>query len=348
MPVVCSRVPLCLGALLVLASACSGSAEIGDTAPAEAPRCEATGAMDDVLTVPDVQALGTHNSYHVEPDTLFDASHAYTQPSLDVQAGVGVRAFELDVHLGDDGVFRVFHLPAIDDVSTCDTLGGCLGVLRTWSLAHPCHSPLTVWIEPKDDIDAAVEGLVPLAGHLAELDDAITAAWPRERLITPDDVRGDRATVPEGVAAGWPSLADARGKLLLAMLDDGEARAEYLTGAPALEGRVLFVNSDTAADPFAATFKIDDAPGNAAQVGELVAAGFLVTSNVDSAGDDDATNTARFEASLAAGPNNLSSDQVVAVEGEAYVAALPGGAPRCHPARVPAGCGADVIEPAAR
>jgi len=342
-------IPLRLVALLLPVSACAGpDGDTGDATAVATLMCTATGAMDDVLTVPDVQALGTHNSYHVQPDTLFDASHAYTQPPLDVQAGVGVRAFELDVHLGTDGVFRVFHLPAIDDVSTCETLGDCLGVLRAWSLAHPCHSPFTVWIEPKDDIDAAVEGLMPLAGHLTELDAAITAAWPRDALITPDDVRGGYATVPEGVAAGWPSLADARGKLLLAMLDGGAARSEYLDGAPALEGRVLFVASDSATDPFAATFKIDDAPGNAAEVAELVAAGFLVTSNADSAADGDATNTARFDASLAAGPHNLASDQVVAVEGEAYVATLPGGSPRCHPARVPQGCGTDVIEPGAR
>ena len=74
---------------------------------------------------------------------MLDSSHAYTQPTLDAQADVGVRAFELDVHLGDDGAFQVFHLPGIDPESSCPTFAGCLEVLRTWSDAHPCHTPFT-------------------------------------------------------------------------------------------------------------------------------------------------------------------------------------------------------------
>lgn len=333
--------------LALLAPGCDAPADApdsGDTAAA-IPTCTATGPLDGHLTIADVQALGTHNSYHVEPDELFDASHAYTQPPLDAQADLGVRAFELDVHLGDDGEFKVLHLPAIDEETTCGTLAGCLGVLRTWSDAHPCHTPFVVWLEPKDDIDEAVEGYQALTGHLGELDAAITAVWPRERLITPDDVRGELTTVPAGVALGWPLLADTRGKLLLAMLDTSEHRAEYVAGAAALEGRVLFVDNDTDDDPSAGAFKIDDAPGESARVQALVAGGFLVTSNVDSAESDDATNTARFEAALAAGPHHLASDSVVAAEGSTYAAELPGGSPRCHPARVPEGCGPTDIEP---
>jgi hypothetical protein len=328
-------------------AACTGGRTPEDSGPTWAT-CDAAGPMDDTLTLADVQALGTHNSYHIEPDEVLDASHAYTQPALTRQADVGVRAFELDVHLGDDGAFQVFHLPAIDPKSTCPLFADCVGELLAWSDAHPCHSPITIWIEPKDDLDAAVDGLEPLAGHMTELDAAITAVVPREKLIEPDDIRGGRATLSEGVAAGWPSLAATRGHVLFALLDDTEHRAEYLEGAPALEGRVLFVNADSAADAFAATFKIDDAPGNADLVKGLVAANFLVTSNVDSNERDDATNSASFAAALDAGPQNLASDQVVAVEGSAYVAELPGGSPRCHPDRVAGGCGPEVVEPGGR
>jgi hypothetical protein len=291
--------------------------------------------MDGELTVADVQAIGTHNSYHVEPDEVLDASHAYTQPALDVQADLGVRAFELDVHRAEDGTFLVFHLPTIDPESTCPTLGDCLGVLRTWSLAHPCHAPFIVWIEPKDDLDEMVDGLTTLEGHMTELDAAVTEAWPAAAMIQPDEVIG----------VGWPALAESRGKLIVALLDSGDLRAEYLAGAPALEGRALFVDADTGSDSFAAAFKIDDAAGEAKQVGKLVSAGFLVTSNVDSAADDDATNQATFDAALAAGPSHLASDQVQPVEGSDYVAELPGGSPRCNPARVPAGCGPADLEP---
>lgn len=324
---------------MLLLAACAGPSK-DDTAP-DPVSCTAEGPLDATLTLPDVQALGTHNSYHVEPDEVLDASHAYTQPPLDEQADLGVRAFELDVHRREDGEFLVFHLPSIDPESTCETLADCLGVLRSWSDAHPCHVPFVVWLEPKDDLDEMVEGLTSLEGHMTELDAAVEAAWP-DRVLRPDDVRGDHTTLPEGIAAGWPLLADTRGSLMLALLDSGERRAEYLDGAPALEGRTIFVDSDSEGDAFAATFKIDDAAGEAETVGRLVEAGFLVTSNVDAADEDDTTNQASFDASLAAGPNHLASDQVV--PGEGYVAELPGGSPRCHPARV-AECGPETLEP---
>lgn len=327
---------------MLLLLACAGP---DDTAtPATWATCAESGPLDDVLTMADVQALGTHNSYHVEPDAVMDASHAYTQPTLDAQLDLGVRAFELDVHLGEDGYFQVFHLPAIDPETTCGTLAGCLQVLVDWSDEYPCHTPLTVWIEPKDDIDAAVEGLVPLEGHLTELDAAIGATWPREKTIVPDDVRGSYTTLAEGVRAGWPSLAAARGKAIFTLLDSSAARAEYLAGSDVLAGRTLFVDADTDADPFAATFKIDDAVGESARLQALVADNFLVTSNVDSNEQDDTTNAADLAGSLAAGPHNLASDQVAPVEGSDYLATLPGGSPRCHPARGHT-CAASELEP---
>lgn len=311
-------------------------------APDASPVCTAVGPLDDSLTLADVQALGTHNSYHIEPETVLDSSHAYTQPNLDRQADAGVRAFELDVHLGDDGAFHVFHLPGIDPKSSCPTFAGCLEVLRTWSDAHPCHTPLTVWIEPKDDLDAAATGLQLLDGHMHELDAAIDEVWPRSRRIQPEDVQGGAASVSEGIAAtGWPRLADSRGKIVFALLDSGPHRDEYLQYATP----VIFADSDSQADPWAAAFKINDAPGEAAAVQALVSSNYLVTSNVDSVGDDDATRAAMFQASLAAGPNYLASNQVVPVEGSTYLAELPGGSPRCHPARMAAGCGPEELEP---
>jgi hypothetical protein len=327
--------------LLLLACA---TPDPGDTA-SPAVTCDASGPMDDTLTIVDVQALGTHNSYHIEPDTVVDATHTYTQPPLDQQADLGVRAFELDVHLDPEGVFHVLHLPVLDPLSTCDTLGDCIGILRTWSDAHPCHSPFQLWIEPKDDVDGTGDGYVLLDGHIAELDDAITAAWPREQLITPDDVRGDAATLPDAIhEKGWPLLADSRGKMFVSLLDSSDARAEYVGDAPDLAGRVMFANPDTEDDAYAGTFKLDDPIDQAPAIRSAVADGFLATSNVDEAGQPDEDNEARFAAALDDNPHYFASDHVVA-QGSDFVATLPGGSPRCNPARIPDGCGPDVIEP---
>ena len=243
---------------------------------------------------------------------------------------------------GTTARFRFFTFPGIDPESSCPTFAGCLEVLRTWSDAHPCHTPFTVWIEPKDDLDDAAARLQLLDGHMSELDAAIGEVWPRSRRIQPDDVQGSAANVAEGIATtGWPRLAESRGKILFALLDSGPHRDEYLQNP----SPVIFADADSQADPWSATFKIDDAPGEAAAVQALVAANYLVTSNVDSVGDDDATRAAMFQASLDAGPNYLASNQVVPVDGSTYLAELPGGSPRCHPARVAAACGLGELEP---
>ena len=300
--------------------------------------------MDATLTLADVQALGSHNSYHLQPDALFEASQAYSHPPLDEQADLGVRDFELDVHRAEDGSFHVFHLPGVDPDSTCATLTTCLEVLRLWSDAHPCHSPLTLWIEPKDDVDEYAEGYTPLAGHVAELDGPIRAVWSH-RLFTPDDLRQAQVDLPAAVARGWPLLAELRGMLLVALLDSDAHRDEYLQGAPLLEERAMFARADSAADPFAAIFKINDATSAPETVAELVGEGFLVTSTVDEVGEDDSANAARLAATLDAGPHHLATDFVVVQEGLDYMATLDGGSPRCHPQRVPQGCRLEDIEP---
>jgi hypothetical protein len=105
----------------------------------------------------------------------------------------------------------------------------------------------------------------------------------------------------------------------------------------------MFVDADTSTDAFAATFKIDDAAGEAARVRALVEAGFMVTSNVDAAGESDADNTAKLATSLAAGAHFVSSDFDAPTPG--YDPRIPGGAPaRCHPLRAPPGCTAADVE----
>lgn len=308
-------------------------------APAPAPTCD---AADDTLPLTAIQALGTHNSTHIEPELPLDPSHRYTQPPLPEQLDrFGVRQLELDLHYRDGAGFQVFHLPIIDEETTCLALTTCLQEIRAWSDANPCHAPILVWMEPKDeDADFLSDDLLPLIDRQDELEATLLSVWPRERIFTPDDLRGDDATLPEAIAArGWPALGEVRGRVMFAMLDDGEQRARYLERSAALEGRLLFVDADTPDDPFAAMFKMDDAVGDGELVRERVAAGFLVTSNADAADEDD--GGARFDATLAAGSHYLSSDRLLSDP----PAAIPGGEPaRCNPISAPAGCAPADVE----
>lgn len=302
---------------------------------------------DDSLRFNQVQALGTHNSYHIEPDVLLDASLAFTHlPLADQLGSQGVRQLELDIHWRKTGGFDVLHLPAIDPNTTCLALEDCLCAVRTWSDEHPGHMPLVIWIEPKDDVDAISETYELLEGHMLALDDAIHAVFPPERLFEPDGLRGDAATLPEALAAhGWPTLGALRGKVLFALLDTGSPRDEYVAESPNLQGRAIFVNNDALDDPSAAMFKIDDAIGDAEFLSAAVAAGMVVTSNVDGVDEDDEHNEAQLAASLAIGAHFLSTNFPVPVEGRAYYAQIPDGHPaRCNPVTAATGCASTDIE----
>ncbi|MFT5680495.1 MAG: hypothetical protein ACI8RZ_001401 [Myxococcota bacterium] len=333
--------------MLILLSllACSGSTEDSGTL---LPVCDpADYPQDDTLTLSAIQALGTHNSTHIAPETLVDSSHGYTHPPLGEQLERGVRQLELDLHYRDGEGIQVFHLPVLDEVTTCLQFSDCLAEIATFSDANPCHSPLMIWLELKDeDLDTLDDTLLTLTDRYDEIEAAITAGLGADRVITPDEVRGSHATLPQAIAAdGWPTLRAARGRVVISLLEGDAHRDAYLTGTPALEGRQLFVRADTPEDAFAATFKEDNAIGHVEEIAALVAAGFLVTSNTDGVDDTDEENTDRFAATLSAGSHYIATDFIDPIEGHDYLPQIPDGTPaRCNPVTAATGCVSADIE----
>lgn len=327
---------------LLLLAACTGAdPDPTDTLPPN------PHGLDDVLRVNHLQLRATHNSYHQRPDQPIDDSHDYTMPTLTDQVDRdGVRGFELDLHWQpDDEVFHVLHLPFLDGETSCLLFTDCLQELRDWSLDHPWHAPLVIWLEPKDDLDGLATGYGLIAGRWDALEAEILSVWPRSALLTPDDVRGDAVDLPTAIADhGWPTLGEARGRLMLALLDSGGYRDEYTKGATALEGKLLFVDSGAPTDPFAAMFK----DGSPADLTALVDAGFLVTANVDASGETDEANEARLADYVQAGTHGLASDFPAPVEGHDYALHLPEDAVvGCNPRTAPAACTPEEAEAAA-
>src|SRR5215212_5787125 len=313
------------------------------------------------LRINDIQVVGTHNSYHVEPspDALAVitqvapdlANLAVTHPPLREQLeDQSVRQVELDVFADPDGTlwrpvgtrgFKVFHSEQIDEGSTCEVFVECLRELRRWSAAHPRHVPVFVLVQPEDGIVlVGPPNPVPVTADMLDaLDAEIRSVMKPRDLITPDDVRGNHATVEAAVLAnGWPTLDDARGKFMF-LLD--QRREDYLAGHPNLEDRVMFPAS-TPGRPDAAFVQFQDArTPDAAVIPSLVRKGYLVRTRADepvttpTSGD-----VTQRDAAFASGAQMVSTDYPVPGEaqrwGSDYVARLPGGAPaRCNPVRRP-------------
>jgi hypothetical protein len=308
------------------------------------PRPDYGYPLDDVLRLNQLQVKGTHNSYHVAPDRPVVPEHGYTHPALDVQLSqYGVRQFELDLHYDPDQGYLVFHLPILDDRSTCRRFVECLQVLKRWSDTHPGHHPLFIWLEPKDILDRT-----PITDYDA-LDAEIRSVWPEDRLLTPDRVQGGWGTLREAVqAGGWPTLGEVRDQAMFMLLDTGEHQRGYSAQGTSLRGRVAFVDVDDLGSPLSAVKKIND-PTDKAAIEAALRQGLIVGSNVDGVTGSDAENEARLRAGLANGAHLLSSDWLAPGEGRGYALRIPEGTPsRCNPGTAPPGCTASAVEDLAR
>lgn len=298
--------------------------------------------QDDRLRLNHLQAKSTHNSYHIEPEgNSLDDWH-YTHLPLDQQLGTqGVRHFELDLRLDADGeVFEVYHLTLIDEETTCRLLTDCLATLRSWSDPHCSHHPIVVQLELKDSPPGDVEA------YFAILHQALLAAWPLERIITPATVRGQHASLAAALASdGWPTLGGQRGKVLF-MLDDGGAFQEaYTHGHQHLEDRLIFAQGNPD-QPFAAVAVINDPIGGASAITTAVEAGLLVRTRADSGSVEPLNEDfARQQAALDSGAHFVSTDYPAPVSYTDYWLDIQDGTPsRCNPVTRPADCESTAIE----
>jgi hypothetical protein len=334
-----------LGAILVLALA-------GAAAAAEY-------AALDGLKLNQLRIEGSHNSYRKFPSPVEEARIKalspqdwngldYGHPPLETQLALGLRQFEIDVAPDPDGGAyaapyadatpevralmaapgaKVLHIAGLDTEVHCLTLRTCLAIFARWSDAHPGHAPLVILINSSDpDLIAGVWSK-PLKFDQASIDAVdrdVAEVIGRERIITPDDVRGRHATLREAVLAkAWPTLSQARGKFLF-VLDGSDAHERFLRqGHPSLEGRMMFGWFDETR-PEAAVFNEQDPLKELDRIRRLTHAGFLVRTRADSETVEARTRDGRrMKAALASGAQIISTDYYAGApdpEGFGYVA----------------------------
>ncbi len=243
--------------------------------------------------------------------------------------------------------FKVMHIQDVDQRSNCEPLVACLREVRAWSQAHPRHLPVFILLETEETpLHLAFPTVQPEpfdTKALDALDAEIRSVFPRTEYLSPDDVRGEAATLNRAILAhGWPRLAQARGKVIF-LLDQRSVGAAYLKGHPSLRHRVMFTNAAPGADDAAFT-ELND--GSAEAITRLVKAGYLVRTRTDADLKEPARNdTARRDAMLSSGAQILSTDypdHEPAASG--YVVSFPGHQDaRCNPQFAEATCnGADL------
>jgi hypothetical protein len=208
---------------------------------------------------------------------------------------------------------KVLHVQDVDYRSSCPLFVQCLTEVAAWSRANPDHAPLLILMNLKEGAALPAAGAVtpsPFDAAAMDLIDAeIRSVFPPEALITPDLVRGEAATLRAAVASGgWPSLGEARGKVMFA-LDAPRSQVDLYRGARAsLEGRVLFVNIEEDEDA-AAYITLNSPVGQAERIAAAIAAGLIVRTRADAdTAEARANDTTRREAAFASGAQYVSTD----------------------------------------
>jgi len=225
---------------------------------------------------------------------------------------------------------KVMHVPDVDFASSVLTLVDGLKQVRAWSVKHPRHVPVFILLELKED-SLGPRFTQPLPfdqAQLANLEQEILSVFPRESILTPDDVRGSAATLPEALRhSGWPRLDAVRGRVMFGLDNEDAVRDRYLAGHPALERRLMFV-SVPPTNPAAAWMKRNDPIRDFAEIQELVRNGFLVRTRADSDTEEARTNdTRKRDQALASGAQFVSTDYPEPDRRfSSYCVRLPGGA----------------------
>ena len=263
---------------------------------------------------------------HLPPDPALDPNHDFDKPG-----------------------FKVMHVVGIDQRSSCKTFVVCLTTVRTWSQAHPSHLPIFILVETKYDTALPAWG-VPTEPFTPAVFDALDAeilsVFSAKEIITPDQVRGAHATLPEAIAAdGWPTLAEARGKVVF-LMDQFSMTPVYTEGHPALKGRLLFTNA-TPGTPDAAF--VEENSGTRAEIDGLVRKGYIVRTRTDEPTQAARTNdTTMRERALSTGAQFLSTDYPPSEPARwagHYHAGLPGDrTARCNPVSGPGDCDDSLLE----
>jgi len=245
--------------------------------------------------------------------------------------------------------FKVMHIAEFDFRSSCVSFVACLTIVRDWSKAHPRHAPLMILINAKDSA-LGPGSPAPLkfdGAAFDRLDAEVRRVFAPAQLIVPDDVQGKFPTLRDAVHADrWPTLGEARGRVLFVLDDDDKKVAMYRGARTSLEGRAMFVTIDERS-PASAYLTLNDPIADAAHIAAAVDAGLIVRTRADvDTRQARANDVSRRDAALQSAAQYISTDYFEPDPrfGPYQVRFADRAVARCNPRRAAAKCVGVPIE----
>ena len=272
----------------------------------------------------------------LEIDVVYDPKGGlYAHPrglELEKEKGIASPVYDPQGLMGKPG-FKVLHVPDVDFRANVYTFQQELALLKKWSEAHPHHLPISITMNGKDDGTKQPGYVQPLPFDRAAFDawdEEILKGLGREKLITPDDVRGSYPTIEGAILAqDWPKLENSRGKFLFVLDEKGKKMETYIEGHASLKGRVMFVNAEEGR-PEAAVRIVNEPRQDWSYIQYLVRSGYLVRTRADAdTVEARKGDYSRWKAALISGAQIISTDYYDAdpALNTGYHVQLPGGGP---------------------
>jgi len=223
----------------------------------------------------------------------------------------GVKPYDPEKQMLEPG-FKIFHIQEIDFRSHYLTFKSCLQDLKKWSDAHPGHNPIFITMNAKDQAIDRPGYTVPekfTPEVFAQLDQVIREKLGKDKLITPDQVRGKYNSLELAVLKGnWPKFKDAKGKFLFVLDENVEKRTTYIKDHSSLKGRVLFANAEPGT-PEAAILILNDPKKDLVKIQALVKKGYIIRTRADANTEQARKNDrTQFEAACQSGAQIITTD----------------------------------------
>jgi hypothetical protein len=188
--------------------------------------------MSDVYTLPynQVSFKASHNSYDRDETLVQQLAWDPNQPWQG-----GCRGLELDINQSEDGNYwSVGHVGGYSSKER--QLSQFLNELRVWSQDGPDHDVVTLYLDLKEVHE----------GFADDLDQYVSQYLGRP-IYRPGELMGAQSSVPNGARAyGWPTLNQLRGKFIVVLSGDSDAKAAYSNEDP--RERLCFADKDRDAD----------------------------------------------------------------------------------------------------
>lgn len=259
------------------------------------------------IPIPEQLDLGLRN---LEIDVYADSKGGkYAHPKI-LDLVKTMQAFDPEAKMKKPG-YKMIHITDIDYQTWYYTLEDCLKDLKKWSEAHPDHDPVFITLEPKDG-KANKFGTEPehyTSKLFDDLDNELKNYLGKDKIITPDDIRGSYKTLNEAVLKkNWPKVKDAKGKFVFVLDNNSENRDLYAKDHPSLKGRMIFTNS-TPGTPEAAILFMNEPQKDSSKIQDLVKQGYIIRTRADAdTMEARSEDYSRFEKAKESGAQIITTD----------------------------------------